>query len=107
MFFYHGDSWYGVDSYNVHLLKDAEDDTSCFEEEYKTFTLRDVIELLPESIKVKSSIYNLSIDYYANEFIIHYTYDYEPFIQFNNNDILQAVYNVLLWIIENGFLKAK
>ena len=40
MVFYHGDSLYGVDSYNVHLLKDDDDDTSCFEEEYKAFTLQ-------------------------------------------------------------------
>ena len=38
--FYHGDSWYCVDSYNVHLFKDDDDDTSCFEEEYKAFSLQ-------------------------------------------------------------------
>ena len=75
--------------------------------EHPTFTLQDIIELLPKSIKVKSYIYNLSIDYYANEFIIYYTYDYDPFIQFNNNSILQAVCNMLIWVIENNYLKTK
>ena len=80
---------------------------SVCEDDMKAFSLQDLIELLPKSIKVKSYIYNLSIDYYANEFIIYYTYNYDPFIQFNNNSILQAVCNMLIWVIENGHLKTK
>ena len=71
------------------------------------FSLQDIVELLPHSIKDKSYIYNLSVDYYANQFTIHYTYDYEPLIQFDNNSFLQAAYEMLIWVIENGYLKTK
>ena len=95
---------YTSDSSDNYYLKYGE---STCEDDIKAFSLQDIIELLPESIKVKSYIYNLSIDYYANEFIIYYTYDYDPFIQFNNNSILQAVCNMLIWVIENNYLKTK
>ena len=95
---------YTSDSSDNYYLKYGE---STCEDDVAAFGLQDIIELLPESIKVKSYIYNLSIDYYANEFIIYYTYDYDPFIQFDNNSILQAVCNMLIWVIENGYLKTK
>ena len=95
---------YTSDSSDNYYLKYGE---STCEDDVAAFGLQDIIELLPESIKVKSYIYNLSIDYYANEFIIYYTYDYDPFIQFNNNSILQAVCNMLIWVIENNYLKTK
>ena len=35
------------------------------------------------------------------------TCDFEIRIYFNNRDILQAAYKMLLWVIENGYLKTK
>ena len=95
---------YTSDSSDNYYLKYGE---STCEDDVAAFGLQDIIELLPESIKVNSYIYNLSIDYYANEFIIHYTYDYEPFIQFDNNSILQAVYDMLLWVAKKRLFKNK
>lgn len=110
MFFYHGDSWYGVDSYNVHLFKDDDDDTSCFEEEYKAFTLQDVIELLPKSIIVNSlnHWFCVSQNCLLTEFQIMYVDGNDSYsVIKQNKSLLQASYNMLLWVIENGYLKTK
>ena len=72
MVFYHGDSWYGVDSYNVHLLKDDDDDTSCFEEEYKAFTLQDIIELLPPQLMHKEKNIYLNFENIGKEYGFYY-----------------------------------
>ena len=114
MVFYHGDSWYGVDSYNVHLFKDDDDDTSCFEEEYKAFTLQDVIELLPKQIINCNEIYLLKIIPISNEV---------SYVQFNaqiwaditkyplrvkkSDNLFNSLFEMLIWVIENGYLKTK
>ena len=109
MVFYHGDSWYGVDSYNVHLLKDDDDDTSCFEEEYKLFTLQDIIELLPKSILINSVIHwiKISPNCLLTEFQIMYVDGDDSYaVMRQDKSLLQAAYNMFLWVIENGhFLK--
>ena len=108
MLFYHGDSWYGIDSYNLTLLNDDDDDTSCFEEEYKAFSLQDIIELLPGKLIYEESNLYLTFENIDNEYGFCYVAcDFEVRIYFNNRDILQAAYNMLLWVIENGYLKTK
>jgi len=108
MVFYHGDSWYGVDSYNVHLLKDDDDDTSCFEEEYKAFTLQDIIELLPKRIDDYQLVIWLDDGYVRYETEIGRD-DEGGYVLavFDNTNIIQAAYEMLLWVIENGYLKTK
>ena len=110
MVFYHGDSCYGVDSYNVHLLKDDDDDTSCFEEEYKLFTLQDIIELLPKSIIINSvkHWFCVSQNCLLTEFQVMYFDGYDSYgVIKQNKSLLQAAYNMLIWVIENGYLKTK
>ena len=102
MVFYHGDFLYGVDSYNVHLLEDDDDDTSCFEEEYKAFTLQDIIELLPYEIKgyylAIAKPNGLNNILYISDGILYNT---------KCDSILQAAYEMLILVIENGYFKTK
>ena len=110
MIFYHGDSWYGVDSYNVHLLNDDDDDTSCFEEEYKSFTLQDIIELLPKQLPCDDFGYNcllITPNVGLTGYVFHYkdNADGEIYKQIYSEDILQSAYEMLLWVAENGYLK--
>lgn len=110
MVFYHGDSWYGVDSYNVHLLKDDDDDTSCFEEEYRTFTLQDIVELLPDTIEVdKNSYYYLILQKETNAYYhcVYENLDLEILHRYTSSTMIESAYQMLLWVIENGYLKTK
>ena len=112
MVFYHADSWYGVDSYNVHLLKNDDDDTSCFEEEYKAFTLQDIIELLPKQLPCDDFGFNcllITPNLGLTGYVFHYTdnADGEIYKQIYSEDILQSAYEMLIWVIEKGCLKTK
>ena len=110
MVFYHGDSYYGADSYNVHLLKDDDDDTSCFEEEYKSFTLQDIIELLPKSILINSVKHWIFVspNCLLTEYQIMYVDGDDSYaVMKQDKSLLQAAYNMLIWVIEKGYLKIK
>ena len=110
MLFYHGDSWYGIDSYNLTLLNDDDDDTSCFDEEYKAFTLQDVIELLPKSIIINSLNHWFCVNQNCllTEFQVMYVDGYGSYgVIKQNKSLLQAFYEMLIWVIENGYLKTK
>lgn len=74
------------------------------------FTLQDIIELLPKTLPhqflsptlriKKDSVEYVDYSFFENVFTEHSEYD-------EKSDILNAAYNMLLWVIENGYLKTK
>ena len=75
------------------------------------FTLQDIIELLPKKIR------DFELNWYMNNMIIRYDY-YNSFDGIDvlngssfgfcdNNSILESAYEMLIWVIENGYLKTK
>ena len=76
--------------------------------EHPTFTLQDVIELLPSQLIHKGETLYLNFDNIGKEYGFYYVaVDFEIYIYFNDKNILQAAYNMLIWVIENGYLKKK
>lgn len=75
-----------------------------------TFTLQDVVELLPKVI-IKEGLYlhlNISITYskwYCFEYSFCNGSQFNSFISREN--ILDAAYQMLIWVIENNYLKTK
>ena len=75
------------------------------------FTLQDIIELLPKKIR------DFELNWYMHNMIIRYDYynsfdgidvlNGSSFSFFDNNNILQTVYRMLIWVAENGYLTAK
>lgn len=81
-------------------------------EEVKAFTLQDVIELLPAEIETIESNYYLTITKYPdNSYVVCYFIenqdDSDSFVYFECDNILDAAYNMLIWVIENNYLKTK
>lgn len=76
------------------------------------FTLQDIIELLPHNIydglnKKYSLVIQVNI---VNCFIIHYLSfgkSIDELIHFYDYDIIDAVYKMLVWVTEKGYLKTK
>lgn len=76
------------------------------------FTLHDIIELLPHNIydglnKKYSLVIQVNI---VNCFIIHYLSfgkSIDELIHFYDYDIIDAVYKMLVWVTEKGYLKTK
>ena len=85
---------------------------SVCEDDIKAFGLQDVIELLPCEIQTNDSNYYLVITKIAKDsYISAYDIDLQDGsmneVQFFSNDVLDAAYNMLLWVIEKGYLKTK
>ena len=85
---------------------------SVCEDDMKAFYLQDVIELLPAEIETIESNYYLTITkYFYNSYVVCYFIESQDdsysFIYFECETILDAAYQMLLLVIENGYLKTK
>ena len=96
---------YTSDSSDDYYLKYGE---STCEDDIKAFSLQDIIELLPPQLIHKEKNIYLNFENIGKEYGFYYVdCDFEIYIYFNNTNILQAAYKMLLWVIENGYLKTK
>ena len=74
------------------------------------FTLQDLIELLPKSIIINSVKHwiKISPNCLLTEFQIMYVDGDDSYAVIKQNkSLLQAAYQMLIWVIENGHLKTK
>ncbi len=74
---------------------------------YPTFALQDVIELLPK--RLMSDFGDADLIIQPNRDATVYVISYEPkndiIAWFYDENILDAAYNMLIWVIENNYLK--
>ena len=78
--------------------------------EHPTFTLQDIIELLPKSILINSVKHWICVcpNCLLTEFQLMYVDgDYSYAVMKQDKSLLQAAYNMLIWVVENGYLKTK
>ena len=96
---------YTSDSSDNYYLKYGE--STCVDD-VVAFGLHDIIELLPPQLIHKEKNIYLNFENIGKEYGFYYVdCDFEIYVYFNNTNILQAAYNMLLWVIENGYLKTK
>ena len=102
---------YTSDSSDNYYLKYGE---STCEDDIKAFSLQDLIDLLPKQIINCNEIYLLKIILISNEV---------SYVQFNSqvcaditkyplrvkksNSLINSLFEMLIWVIENGYLKTK
>lgn len=89
------------------MLYDAETGSydHSLREEYATFTLQDMLELMPSQIKEKKTYY---LSLHKFEGIIHLEYSYpgcDYTLHTSCGSYLDAAFNMLVWLAENGYLK--
>ena len=69
---------------------------SVCEDDIKAFTLQDVVELLPiENIDIRRNCHEKWVISYKDE------------ITFKSEFMIDAAYEMLIWVIENNYLKTK
>ena len=98
---------YTSDSSDNYYLKYGE---STCEDDVAAFSLQDVIELLPKYIIINSVTHWICVSQNCllTEFQIMYVDGNDSYsVIKQNKSLLQAAYNMLLWVIENGYLKTK
>lgn len=77
-----------------------------------TFTLQDIIKLLPLSIKPNSNIetFYLNLYYYDLSYVVDYLNsegDGSYAATISDDSFIKAAYQMLLWCIENGYIEKK
>ena len=82
---------------------------SVCEDDMKAFTLQDVIDLLPMRLESSYGYIDLIIQPNMDSSVYVFSYEREDAIicWFFNENILDAAYQMLIWVIENGYLKTK
>ena len=100
---------YTSDSSDKYYLKYGE---STCDDDIKAFGLQDLIELLPKQLPQDDFGYNyllITPNVGLTGYVFHYkdNADGEIYKRIYSEDILQAAYEMLLWVIENGHLKTK
>ena len=98
---------YTSDSSDNYYLKYGE---STCEDDVAAFSLQDVIELLPKYIIINSVTHWICVSQNCllTEFQIMYVDGNDSYsVIKQNKSLLQAAYEMLLWVIENGYLKTK
>ena len=82
---------------------------SVCEDDMKAFTLQDVIELLPMKLESSYGDINLTIQPNMDSSVYVFSYEREDAIicWFYSENILDAAYQMLIWVIENNYLKTK
>lgn len=73
---------------------------------YSVFTLTDLLEILPKEEKVNNSTFNLEIHFYND--IVHVIYcigGIFPLAIKESKELIDALYELTVWCIENGYLK--
>ena len=77
---------------------------SVCEDDIKAFALQDIIELLPYTFNNNYLRIYRSISIY---YFIYENMNIEDDILEKGRNSLDAAYNMLIWVIENGYLKTK
>lgn len=77
---------------------------------YGTFTFNDVLNMLPKEIKLNGTTYYLFIDYQVNRVAYGFIGEdgiswLSPIFSFSDSPLLDALYKMLCWCIENGYIK--
>lgn len=67
-----------------------------------TFTLQDIIELLPDEIKIGKELYKLNICPLREHWCISYDGVIDNIMVKRDKSILEAAYKMLVWCINNG-----
>ena len=96
---------YTSDSSDNYYLKYGE---STCEDDVAAFSLQDLIGLLPKSILINSVIHwiKISPNCLLTEFQIMYVDGDDSYaVMRQDKSLLQAAYNMFLWVIEQGYLK--
>lgn len=106
MIFTQSDPWYGKEEYDVYLFDHEDNDTDCFVEEYRAFTSQDIIELLPHEVTDYAD-YQLLINKQRDSYSVSYENTDSFLVSFCRVELLDCLYEMLLWVIDNNYLETK
>lgn len=75
---------------------------------HETYTLHDILGLLPKEIRTSTDTYCLTISIYdCKEWYICYSMsdEFDYYKEFKSGQLIDAAYDMLCWCIEKGYVK--
>lgn len=102
--------WNESDSDNM-VVTSPDADTN-YDYYHETYTLQDIIELLPRSIQPNpdGETFYLNLYYYDLSWVVDYLNnegDGSYVVTTSNDSFIEAAYEMLSWCIENGYIEKK
>lgn len=76
-------------------------------ESVRTFTLQDILDLLPVEIEKENRNYQLEVFRNPQRYFLSYYWLENLLISLNEIEFIDAAYEMLCWVIENGYLEVK
>lgn len=71
------------------------------------FTLQDILDLLPKVITKEEHCHYFEMCRNENKYYVAYYWLDNPLVEFGNEEFIDAAYEILCWVIENGYLEVK
>jgi hypothetical protein len=72
-----------------------------------TFTLQDILDLLPTEIEKENRNYQLEVFRNPQRYFVSYYWLDNLLISLNEVEFIDAAYEMLCWVIKNGYLETK
>lgn len=76
-------------------------------ESVRTFTLQDILDLLPTEIDKENQNYQLEVFRNPQRYFVSYYWLDNLLISLNEVEFIDAAYEMLCWVIENGYVDTK
>lgn len=95
------------DEWKLHygVLRLARGFTAINCEYVRTFTLQDILDLLPTEIEKENRNYQLEVFRNPQRYFVSYYWLDNLLISLNGVEFIDAAYEMLCWCIENGYLE--
>lgn len=71
----------------------------------RTFTLQDILDLLPKEIEKENRNYQLEMFRNPQRYFVSYYWLDNLLISLNEVEFIDAAYEMLCWCVENGYVK--
>ncbi len=95
----------GVDPNKASEIKEFDDPVSKWiHRGAPIFTLADLLVMLPKNIVVDGVTLNLTIEWHYKQWCIFYIGSHYPSKSFYHVELIDAIYSLLIWLIENRYL---
>lgn len=87
------------------VLRLAREFKTIYCEYVRTFTLQDILDLLPEEIEKENRNYQLEAFRNPQRYFVSYYWCDNLLISLNEVEFIDAAYEMLCWCIENGYVE--
>lgn len=74
---------------------------------YETYTLHDILGLLPKEIKSDEDIFRLTMFVIGKMWTVCYSMsdEFDYYKEFSSVSLIDCAYDMLCWCVENGYIK--